>query len=269
MAQSLQLLIKRLFPPTPNINSDELAERMWRAMLSLLGACEFAYSQTYRFLKEAWIVGVLISLPVMIEEIYLYDLGLTRHLVWHHALLWNIANYLMSSVGFYIFTRFLFSDGDLREAVAVNWDSARTFFPFLVLYTAGGTAVGFMTNLDWIWIPVLVGFAAQSLFALWAVSTPGGGNVISPITSVRKSVHALPWAFALLLLTAMPILILAVIAGAVASLMDHFAWWLWFSAAALAVAAWFAHVLTFATVHAIARHLGVSVTPRRDIDAFS
>lgn len=237
--------------------------------MSLIDGVEFAYAETYNFLKKAWLFSVIITLPNILEKYYLYNKGFVYHQSLLDSAIWSTISGVFSGVGFYVFTRFIFLDRDFRRALSFNMASFKTSYPFLLVYTAGGVAFSVMFNDEWLWTSMFIGLFFSSLGALWAVSALGGGTVISPLTSIRKGICALPWAIALSVITALPIMILAFISGGIAGFADDMLWWIWIEGCALAIAACYVHVLTFATVNAVAQHIGLVTTRQSDLDAFA
>lgn len=168
------------------------------------------------FAKQAWWLIALMAIPTLLDPIFASLWGTADQPSDSADVLllgWTV--FSMAAVLILLFAqiRFHVLGNDLRSALKPNRDAVRTFLPFAVAYllsrfalalAAMETALAFGPLAASLWS--MADLILAPLFALWAVSAPGGGKVISPITSVRTMAPHLVWSVTLLIAASLPLL---------------------------------------------------------------
>lgn len=180
------------------------------------------------------------------------------------AVAWKTAANCVYVAVFYVFTRFVVSKGHLLEAIQVSPDTCRTFLPFAIVAVVIGVALELVQEAGWPLTALFINLTALTLGALWAVSAPGGGEVISPTVSIRRGLVKLPWAMTLWIVAGLPIGFIYAILGLIGPEASNTGWLHWALFGTDLLIACAGGILTFATIHAIARHLGL-ITAERSV----
>ncbi len=224
------------------------------------------YRSSWDFIRAGWFLAALVVLPWVASEILgqLPSLqGSGARWIW---IGFGILTWIAAVPIFYANIRFLSASGGMKQALAINKASIRTFWPFAIfmivlepvtffaLFLMGQTLLADV-------LAALQGLLLLSL-ALWAVSAPSGGNVISPLQSIKHMFYRLPWAILFVLVVSVPIYLLALVvdimlpdageAGTTWSLM---------SIGAQSIVLFVAWVVANTSIFVIAQHCGLRTRP--------
>lgn len=208
----------------------------------------FVYCETWTFLVRAWWLIALAMLPYVITDVFIETATL--------ALALTVTANVFKTVLFYVFTRFVISGGNLREALSFSLSTCRTFLPFASSFMLLGVATEILGAIGWLVYTSIIELLVLSLVALWAVSAPGGGRIISPIDSMRKGLLGLPWSLAMWMVTALPIYVLITFLDSFAADANGERWHYWAIYGVNLLVSSASTILNFAMMYTIARHLG-------------
>jgi len=224
---------------------------------------EFAYRETWTFIYRSWVVAALLLIPFLVETTCQFLIG---NWTPYQLLRLNIGLTLLrlsaEIIVFFIFTRFIVFHGDLRTALRFGMNTFRTYGPFALTYILVGALIDFVAQSGWLLASTLIDITTLSIFALWAVSAPGGGKIVSPGACYRKGFLDLPWALAFWLVTTLPLGIILLILELIAPDADAAEWYYWFHYGLQALAVCAGTILAFAIVHVIARNSGLHFVKR-------
>lgn len=219
----------------------------------------FIYRQSWLFLRQLWWVVFLPILPILLW-LGAWSIRETDGWSSQHIRLFYFAQEAAFSLAylvvFYVLIRFLALGGDPRGALRVNIASMRTFAPFAFAYLAAMSLWSVAPVAIDLIAPALIG-VCNSLFALWMVSAPGGGTVISPVESIRRSYRRLLWSVVLQIVAGIPFAFLGMLAIASAAA-DGLAGWVAISVQL--VAACLLSIINVCSIYVIALRAGLSVT---------
>lgn len=168
------------------------------------------------FAKQAcWLIALL-TIPLLLEPLIE---GLVKSADLHMSSVealwsgWAILRFLTVLIVLFAQIRFHALGNDLRSALKFDRAALRTFLPFAIAYVTSRFAILFaVTETESAFGPLVaslwpkVDLVLAPLFALWAVSAPGGGTVISPLKSAKTMVPHLLWSMAFLILALLPLL---------------------------------------------------------------
>lgn len=184
--------------------------------MPLTDALYLLFRNLAAFAKQAWWLIALMTIPTLLDPICASLVG-TADLPSDSAdvllLGWTVFSMAAVLILLFVQIRFHVLGNDLRSALKPDGYALRTFLPFAVAYLLSRFALALAAmETAWAFGPLaaslwsLVDLILAPLLALWAVSAPGGGKVISPITSVRTMAPHLVWSVALLIAASLPLL---------------------------------------------------------------
>ena len=172
----------------------------------------FVFAESWAFIRRAWWLALLPVLPLFILALA-FDYMPTGSA---GALLLPVsalAAFLKTAAVYWIM-RFLVLGHDLRAALTVDRNAARTFAPYLLAMTAYNLTpellAAYISHEDSVSLTysTFLLILLSPLFAPWSVTAPSGSATIGPLRSIQLMLPHSIWVIAFMLVLAMLLLVL-------------------------------------------------------------